>query len=92
VPVGLAGRAVDALGNVLTSTNPARSRRLVEELTWLTTVVVLLAFIGIVVWNQRDALRNPEPIEEGETVNRFVLSSAVLGVLAARWAGPAASL
>jgi hypothetical protein len=38
-----------------------RSRRLVEELTWLTTVVVLLALIGIVVWNPRDALRNPEP-------------------------------
>lgn len=55
------GVAVDALGKVLTSTKPGpRSRRLVEELTWLTTIVVLLAVIGIVVWNQRDALRNPE--------------------------------
>jgi hypothetical protein len=54
--------------------------------------VVLLAFIGIVVWSQRDALRNPETSKKGETVNRFVLSSAVLGVLAAGWAGPAASL
>ena len=27
---------------------------------WLATVVVLLACIGIVLWNQRNALRNPE--------------------------------
>jgi hypothetical protein len=54
--------------------------------------VVLLAFIGIVFWSQWDALRNPEASKQREAVNRFVLCSAVLGVLAARWAGPAASL
>jgi hypothetical protein len=54
--------------------------------------VVLLALIGIVVWSQRDALMNAETSQKEKQVNRFVLSSAVLGVLAARWAGPAASL
>jgi hypothetical protein len=29
-------------------------------LMWLATVVALLACIGIVLWSQRDALRNPE--------------------------------
>jgi hypothetical protein len=54
--------------------------------------VVLLALIGIVVWSQRDALMNAETSQKEKQVNRFVLSSAVLGVLAARWAGAAASL
>jgi hypothetical protein len=28
--------------------------------TWLSAVVVLLAYVGIVLWSQRLALRNPE--------------------------------
>jgi hypothetical protein len=61
VPVGVAVHAVDALGNVLTSTSPARATWSGSPRGWwLATVVVLLAFIGIVVWSQWDALRNPE--------------------------------
>jgi hypothetical protein len=67
VPVGLAGRGRGRAreGAHLDQPGP-RSRRLVEELTWLTTIVVLLAFIGIVVWNQRDALSNPETSKKEE--------------------------
>jgi len=32
--------------------------------TWLTTVALLLAYIGIVLWSQRDALRNPKTWEK----------------------------
>ncbi len=38
----------------------SRPRLTVAIPMWLATVVVLLACIGIVVWNQRNALRNPE--------------------------------
>jgi hypothetical protein len=35
--------------------------RLTETIPmWLATVVLLLACIAIAVWNQRNALRNPE--------------------------------